>query len=206
MIKVWGRTNSINVQKVMWAIGEADLAHERVDAGGKFGRLDTPEYGEFNPNRRIPVLQDGENVVWESHSCVRYLAACYSPGKLWAQDAGRRSLADRWMDWKSTTLQPQLHVLFWGLIRTPEDRRDLAAIAAAEVEIQPIWSLLDAHLAEHDFVAGAQLTMGDIPLGCAWWRYSHLPIRQPDYPFIARWFARLQDRSAYREHVMIDVT
>lgn len=206
MLKVWGRPNSINVQKVMWTIGELELAHERVDAGGAFGGLDTDAYGRLNPNRRIPVLQDGELAIWESQACVRYLAAQYGNESIWPEDAGERSLADRWMDWKITTLQPQLHVLFWGLVRTPEADRDVTAITQASQDIQPLWSLLDNHLSGNRYVSGQHLGIGDIPLGCAWWRYINLEIDRPDYPNIALWYQNLKIRDAYRNHVMIEVT
>ena len=83
MLTVWGRTNSINVQKVAWTVAEVGVAHERVDAGGAFGGLDTEAYGAMNPNRKVPTIRDGETVVWESNACVRYLAAMYGTGKLW---------------------------------------------------------------------------------------------------------------------------
>lgn len=206
MLTVWGRTNSINVQKVMWTIGELGLDHERLDAGGAFGGLGTETYGEMNPNRRIPVLKDGAVSIWESQACVRYLAAAYGTGSLWHSDAYERSLADRWMEWKVTTIQPQLHVLFWGLVRTPAAERNKADIQRASVDIQPIWGILDQHLSNQAFMAGDKLTMGDIPLGCAWWRYSHLNLEHPDYPNIQRWFETLKVRPAYQDHVMIDVT
>lgn len=119
MLKIWGRPNSINVQKAMWAVAELGLSHERKDVGGAFGGLDTEEYGILNPNRKIPVLQDGEVTVWESHSIVRYLAARYGSGSLWPADPAARALSDRWMDWKIATILPHLHVIFWGLVRTP---------------------------------------------------------------------------------------
>ncbi|MCB1833867.1 MAG: glutathione S-transferase N-terminal domain-containing protein [Geminicoccaceae bacterium] len=206
MLTIYGRTNSINVQKVMWTVGELGLDHERIDAGGVFGGLDTDEYGQMNPNRRIPVLRDGDTVVWESHSCVRYLAARYGSGALWPEDPGARSLSDRWMDWKATTLQPFLHTVFWGLVRTPADQRDDAAIARAAREIGPVWRILDNHLADSRYVAGAHLTMGDIPLGCAWWRYSNLELDRQSFPNINLWYQNLKGKEAYRRHVMIDVT
>lgn len=206
MLKVYGRPNSINVQKVMWTVGELGLDHERIDAGGVFGGLDTVAYGAMNPNRRIPVLKDGEVVVWESQACVRYLAARYGSGRLWDEDPALRSLADRWMDWKSTTLQPLLHVVFWGLVRTPEEQRDHAAIDRAGVEIRPVWQILEDHLGRRNYVAGDHFTMGDIPLGCAWWRYSNLDLDKPELPNIQSWFERLHSREAFRQHVMVPVT
>ncbi|MCX7630658.1 MAG: glutathione S-transferase [Geminicoccaceae bacterium] len=206
MIKIWGRTNSINVQKVMWAIGELGLDFERIDAGGTFGGLDTPEYGRMNPNRKIPTIRDGDVVVWESNACVRYLAAKYGAGSLWPIDPGHRSEADRWMDWMLTTLVPDLTIVFWQTIRTPPERRDMSAVRAAAARLGPIWAILDGHLAERAYVAGAEFTMGDIPVGCAFWRYVNLPIERPPLPHLEAWFERLKAREAYRTHVMLPVT
>ena len=206
MLTIYGRTNSINVQKVMWAVEELGLEHERIDAGGAFGGLDSAEYGAMNPNRRIPVLRDGETVVWESQACVRYLASKYGSNGLWAEDPAERSLADRWMDWKVTTLQPLLHIMFWGLVRTAEAERDMVAIGRAAEDIGPVWRILDEHLSESRYVAANHLTMGDIPLGCAWWRYVNLDIVRPSFPNIDLWYQALKARDAYRRHVMLPVT
>jgi glutathione S-transferase len=206
MLRIWGRPNSINVQKVMWAVGELGLGHERIDAGGAFGRLDTPEYGRLNPNRRIPVVEDGAVVVWESNACVRYLAARYGAGSLWPEDPALRAGADRWMDWMLTTLHADLLVCFLQLVRTPAEQRDAGAVAAAAGRLGPIWSVLDQHLAGRPFVAGDRLTMGDIPVGCAFWRYQSLAIERPPLPSLRRWYESLQAREPYRRHVMLPVT
>ncbi len=206
MLRIWGRTNSFNVQKVLWAAEEVGVAFERIDAGGAFGGLHTDTYTALNPNRRIPVVEDGGLALWESNATVRYLAAKYGSGALWPEDPGIRSLADRWMDWQITTLQPQLHPIFWGLVRTPEADRDAAAIAAAVAAIKPVWQLLDEHLSCRRFVAGEALTMGDIPLGCAFWRYRNLPVDRPNLPHLENWFAELERRPGYRRHVMLPVT
>jgi glutathione S-transferase len=206
MLKIWGRTNSINVQKVMWAVGELGLEHERIDAGGAFGGLDTAEYGRMNPNRRIPVLQDGDLVLWESNAIVRYLAARYGAGTLWAEDPALRSEADRWMDWMVTTLLPDMTVVFWQLVRTPENQRDMPAVEAAAKRLGPSWQILDAHLGGRRFVAGNEFSMGDIPVGCAYWRYINLDVDRPNLPNLGLWFQSLKTRDAYRQHVMLPVT
>ena len=90
MLKIWGRANSINVQKAMWAVGELELPHERIDAGGKFGGLDDSGYLTMNPNALIPTIEDGGAVVWESNAVVRYLAAKYGEGSLWSADPALR--------------------------------------------------------------------------------------------------------------------
>lgn len=206
MLTIWGRTNSVNVQKVMWAVGELELPHRRIDAGGAFGGLDTAEYGTMNPNRRIPVIRDGETVVWESNACVRYLADRYGKGGLCPEDPGARARADMWMDWMITTVQPHLHVCFWGLVRTPEADRDMAAIAAAARSLGAVWQVLDEWMSERRFVAGAELTMGDIPLGCAFYRYMNLDMERPELHNLQLWYQNLKARDAFRHHVMIPVT
>ncbi|GBD40776.1 Glutathione S-transferase GstB [bacterium HR39] len=206
MPTVWGRPNSINVQKVMWTVGELGLEHRRIDVGGPFGGLDTEEYGRLNPNRKIPTLVDGDVVVWESNAVVRYLAARYGAGTLWPEDPGERSWADRWMDWQITEVQPHLHVVFWNLIRTPPERRDADAVAKAAEALGRVWGIAEARLAAVPWLGGRRFTMGDIPLGCAYWRYRNLDIPRPDLPRLEDWFARLSERPAYRTHVMLPLS
>jgi glutathione S-transferase len=206
MLKVWGRPNSINVQKVMWAIAELGLEHERIDAGGTFGRLDDTAYAALNPNRLIPVLEDGGTVVWESNAILRYLAARYGAGSLWPEDPAARSEADRWMDWQLTTLQPSLAPVFWGLVRTPPEQRDTAAIRAHAERLGKSMQILDEHLGRRRFVAGDALTMGDIPVGCVYWRYINLDIDRPNLPNLQLWHQNLKARDPYRRHVMIPLS
>jgi glutathione S-transferase len=206
MLKVWGRNNSINVQKVMWTVGELGLEHERIDAGGRFGGLDTPAYGALNPNRLVPVIEDDGVVVWESNAIVRYLAARYGEGGLWPADPARRAQADKWMDWKITCLQPDMTVVFWGLVRTPPEQRDTARIDSAAERLGRTFAILDEHLAGHRYVAGDNLTMGDIPVGAACYRYHALPIKRPALPALESWYARLREREPFRSHVMIPLT
>lgn len=206
MLTIWGRKNSLNVQKVMWAVAELGLKHERIDVGGAFGGLDTAEYGRLNPNRRVPTVVDGDVVVWESNACVRYLAARHGEGGLWPVDPAARATADMWMDWMATTLVPDLTVVFWQLIRTPVEQRDMPAVAAAAKRLGPIWSILDAHLAGRRFVGGDRLTMGDIPVGVAYWRWRSLDIDRPELGNLARWGGELQGSDAYRTHVMLPLT
>ena len=204
MLKVWGRRNSINVQKAMWAIGELGLAHQHIPAGGQFGGLDTPAFLAMNPNGVVPVIDDAGAVVWESHAIVRYLAAQYGRGTLWAEDAATRSLADRWMDWTLGTFQPPfLGGVFWGFYRTPPEKHDKPAIARSVARTAELFQLVDKHLAVHPFLAGDSFTMGDIPLGAQLYRYFTMEIERPRLPHVEAWYARLRERPAYREHVMI---
>jgi glutathione S-transferase len=206
MLRIWGRNNSINVQKVMWTVGELGLEHERIDVGGAFGGLETAEYGKLNPNRRVPTVEDGDVVVWESNACVRYVAARYGAGSLWPEAPGPRARADMWMDWQASSLLPDITVVFWGLIRTPEAERDHAKIEAAAKRLGTTWRILDEHLASRRFVAGDTLTIGDIPVGAGCYRYFGLPIERPRLPSLEAWYGRLKERAPFREHVMLPLT
>ena len=112
MLKIWGRNTSINVQKVMWAIGELGVPHERIDIGGPFGKNNEPFYLAKNPNGLVPTLEEDDGfVLWESNSVVRYLAAKFGTGSLEPADLKARASAGRWMDWQLTVCAPAIHGL-----------------------------------------------------------------------------------------------
>jgi len=204
MVRIWGRRSSFNVQKVLWLAGELGLAYEHVPAGGDHGGLDRPEFRALNPHGRIPVLQDGDLAVWESHAILRYLAARYGQGVYWADDPATRAPIDGWMDWAQTALQPAfLGGVFWGHYRTPEAERNWPAIRAAVAETTAQFRLLDAALAAGPFLAGDRLTLADVPAGTTLYRYFELDIERPPLPNVEVWYTRLQARPAYREHVMV---
>lgn len=204
MLKVWGRRNSQNVQKVMWLIGELHLAHEHVPAGGPFGGLSAPEFGALNPNRLIPVLEDDGLSIWESHTILRYLAARYGGQAYWPEDAGERSSFDRWMDWCQVLWQPAFTTgVFWGFYRTPEPERDWNSINRSIGRCSELMRIVEGVLDDRPFLAGDRFTIGDIPLGASLYRYFELEIDRPALPAVEAWYARLKARPAYREHVMV---
>lgn len=205
MLKLWGRASAINVQKAMWAVGETGLPHERIDVGGKFGGLDEPDYVAKNPNRRVPTLEDGELILYESGAIVRYLAAKYSPEELWSQDESERALIDQWMEWTVSTLYPDFIALFWLVFRTPVANRDAKRIAAVNAAANKSYQILDNHLAHREFLVGDRFTAADIPAGMTLYRYFEMKeIDLLDLPNLRRWYAALCERPAYQTHVMLD--
>jgi len=180
MLKVWGRKNSMNVQKVMWALAELGLPNERIDAGGAFGQTKDPQYLAINPNALVPTLVDGDFTLWESNSIVRYLAARHDDNRrLEPADLQVRARAQMWMDWQLSVLQPSQRDLFWGLIRTAPDKRVAAAIDASRAKNTNAMAMLDAQLARTTYVAGDAFTYGDIPVAINAYRYWALV---PDHP------------------------
>lgn len=204
MLKIWGRRTSFNVQKVMWLIGELDIAYEHIPVGGNFHGLDTPEFLAMNPHERIPVISDNGIIIWESHAILRYLAARYGHTRFWSDDAAIRSQADRWMDWSQTTLQPDfLTGIFWGFYRTPEPQRNWNAIQESIKRCAKHFQLLDSILKNQPFLGGNTITLADIPAGTTLYRYFELEIERPVIPHVEAWYKRLQEHPAYCEHVMI---
>lgn len=203
MLTVWGRRSAFNVQKALWAIGEVGLAYEHIEVGGPARGLDDPEFRAKNPHGRIPVIDDDGFIVWESNSIIRYLGAKYGVGHLWDSDPATRSLADRWMDWGLAKAQRDFLDLFWAFYRKPVKDHDPAFIADSLARCTANYRLLDAHLADRPFLAGDRFTMGDIPAGTTLFRYFELDIERPAVPHVEAWYARLCERPAYREHVML---
>ncbi|MCX7961887.1 MAG: glutathione S-transferase family protein [Burkholderiales bacterium] len=199
MIKVWGRTNSVNVKKVLWCLEELRLPYERIDAGMQYGVVDTPEYRRLNPNGLVPTIEDGDFVLWESHAIVRYLAASYGKGVLWPREERARAIANQWMDW-TFTLQAALRPVFWGLVRTPPEARDPAAIEDGRRRTAQLLDILDGALADRAYLAGV-FSMAEIVLGCHVHLWMRLPIERPAHPNVRAWFARLVARPAFRKVV-----
>ena len=205
MLNIWGRISSINVRKVVWCAQELGLTFQRTEAGGKFGVVQTDEYRRLNPNALVPAIDDGEGAqrvsLWESNVIVRYLCAKHAPGALYPTELAARFDAERWMDWQQTTFNPASGAAFRQLIRTPANERNPAVIAASIAATEPLFALLDAHLATREFMLGEHFTMADIPLGCEAHRWFGLPAadyQRPAWPNVERWFGQLRARAGAR--------
>lgn len=205
MLKIWGRKTSVNVQKVMWAVAELGLAHERIDAGGPFGKTDTPEYGAMNPNRLVPVLDDGGFILWESNAIVRYLSETYGRGSLAPEGRHAFARADQWTDWATTTLYADIiSTCFIQLVRVTAAERNMALLEAAAKRAGERLAILDNHLADRHFILGDGLTMADIGVGTLMYRYWNMDIPRPRLAHVEAWYQRLTARKGYQDHVMID--
>ena len=203
---VWGRPTSSNVMKVLWTLEELGLPFERIDVGGAFGRTGTPEYRAMNPTGLVPTLQEGEFTLWESNAICRYLAAVHAPGTpLWPDDARARANIDHWMDAQQTVLNRPMTAVFWGLVRTPADKRDLTAVAAAIGDAAAAWRIVEAGLHARPFSAGGDFTLCDITWGVhahRWFNIDYQGLIRPDMPVLRAWYDRLCERPAYRRHIV----
>ena len=202
-MKLWGRASAFNVQKVLWLLHELGLEFEHQQVGGAYGGLDDPAFLRMNPHGRVPVLRDGDTIVWESHSVLRYLAARSGKETLWPADPAVRSHVDRWMDWSLASLQPAFMRLFWGYFRTPPQRWDRAGLQPAIDECDRFFALLDRELATQPYLAGRELTLADIPAGTALYRYFNMGQPVPRHRNVDAWYERLCAREAYRRAIMV---
>lgn len=204
MLKVYGRKSSFNLQKVMWLVGELGVPHEHIQLGGSFGGLDDTSFLAMNPHGRVPTIDDGGTVVWESHAILRYLAARYGAPSWWDPDPARRARVDQWLDWTQCTLQPDfLTGVFWGFYRTPEAQRDMPTVKAKIARTAAHMIHVERLLENHACLLGNELSLADIAVGTHLYRYFNIDIERPALPNVERWFGALQQRPAYREHIMV---
>ncbi len=207
MLKIWGRKNSSNVRKALWCAEELGLAYEAIDAGGAFGVVDTSEYRAKNPNGRVPMIEDDGFVLWESNAIVRYLAARHASGSAWyPADIQARAQAEKWMDWTTSSFAAPFRTVFWGVLRTPVEQQDWVAINAAIKECDDLLAMVEQTLSEQPYLSGAEIGMGDIPLGSFIYAWFEMPIQRAALPNVQAWYARLQQRPAYRKAVMTALT
>jgi glutathione S-transferase len=207
-MQLYGRRSSINVQKVLWCLGELGLAegvdYSRIDAGLQFGVVDTPGYRSLNPNGLVPTLVDGERVIWESNTILRYLATKHGADSLLPAEAGERSEVERWMDWQLGALWATLRVAFLGLTRTPEPQRDCEAIRKSFAESARLLRIADERLQTRNYLALDRFTLADIVVALAthrWYglndRFSELLGAQPEMRSLARWLDAQRARPAF---------
>lgn len=202
-ITLWGRSNSCNVQKVAWTLGELELPYVSVPVGGAHGGNREPDYLALNPNGLVPTLRDGDLVVWESHAVVRYLSAEYGSGLLFPMEARQRAEADQWTDWTATTFQPAWIGLFWALVRTPAERRDPEAVDKALAASIRCFEIMEQRLGRAPYLGGESFSYADIVAGVAMYRWSTMAVEHPALPNVAGWHARLNERAAFRRAVNV---
>ena len=201
-IKVWGRFSSSNVKKVMWLADEIKLEVERIDAGRQYGVVDTPAYKALNPNSKVPTIEDGDFVLWESNSIMRYLCMKYGGEALYPADPATRADIDRWLDWSLSILVPLESPLFLATIRIPPAKHDQAAIAAGTKKLAEIYAILERRLEGRDYLV-KNFSIADLGLSIfadRWLRNPFLTGR-PESARLAAWIARIRPRHGFQKFV-----
>lgn len=198
-MKLLGRRDAANVQKVLWCLSELGLAAEQENYGGSYGRTAEAAYLAVNPTGKVPTLIDAGVSIWESNTILRYLCNAYDAGSWYPQDPVRRTSTERWMDWQLAALWPGFMPLFIGLRR---ERRPLSAVQTLLVQAQAQMALLDRELARHEYLAGIEPTLAEIAVGLFVHRWFELDIPREPLPHLEAWYQRLTTRAGFRRHVM----
>ncbi len=206
MLKIWGRKNSSNVQKVLWTCEELGVAFERVDWGGPFGGNKDPAYLAMNPNGLVPTVDDGGLIIWESNTIMRHLAATRGGERLHPRDPATRTTVERWMDWQIASLAQPMGTLLFGFYRLPPEKRDPAAMEAAKQRCGELWAMVERQLEGREHIAGKDFTLADIALGMFIHRWHVYPMERAPTPRLTAWYGRLGERPGFRAHVAGPVT
>ncbi|MFL5266629.1 MAG: glutathione S-transferase family protein [Stellaceae bacterium] len=206
MLKIWGRTTSSNVQKVLWCCGELGLEYERVDLGGPFGGNQDSEYLAMNPNGLVPTIKDGDLVMWESNTICRYLCSTYDGGHLYPTAPVARTHVERWMDWQLSSIGPPMGALLFGLIRTKPEQRDHAVIEAARRKALAAWMIVEDALEDRPFLAGPEMTLAEITLGTLVYRWHAFSIERPLLKNLKAWYERMRERPPFKQYIEIPIT
>ena len=206
MLTVWGRQSSSNVQAVVWCIEELGLTYKRIDAGYKYGIVDSREYLEMNPNGTVPTLQDNQKPpIWESGAILRYLSAAYADTPFWPKDLDARTGIDMWAEWSKLNVASKFtSPIFWQAVRTPAERRDQAALDLAVQNFEKNLAIADDQLRKSQYIASDDFSMADIQFGHVLYRYYDIAVdRSSKLENVRRYYEVLTSRQAYQDHVMV---
>jgi len=205
MIKIWGRESSSNVQAVIWCLEILQLPYERLDAGFKYGVVDTPEYLALNPNGTVPTMvEDDLPALYESGAIIRHLANRYCETEFWPEDTVQRAIVDQWAEWSKINIALGFTApVFWKVVRTAPSKQNPVAIAAALDTLHVKLAIADRQLAENEYLAGSRLTLADVQFGHVLYRYFDIDIERKSLPNVERYYSMLKSRSDYQRSVMI---
>ncbi|EEY78766.1 glutathione S-transferase, N-terminal domain protein [Acinetobacter calcoaceticus RUH2202] len=199
MLKILGRDNSINVRKVLWLCEELDLEYEREDWGRGVLSTQSPEFLQLNPNGQIPVVLDGDLVLWQSNSIIRYLANAYDKEHLlYPTQAKERFFVDQWLDWQAIELNNSWTYTIMSLLRHSPDHQDPNLLQQGIDKWNRHMQMLDQQLAKTQaYVAGTEFTLADIPIGLSVQRWKATPFDHPTLSHVDQYFELLNQRAGF---------
>lgn len=201
MVKILGKSSSINVRKVLWTCAEIGIPVEQEQWGSGARSTSVPEFLQLNPNGTVPVLQDGDVTLWESNTICRYLAGTHQREDLLPSTPIARAQVEKWMDWQATDLNDAWRYAFMALVRQSAAHRDPAEVAASVARWNRLMGILDAQLAHTGaYVGGATFTLADIVLGLSVHRWMAAPIERPHLAAVHRYYEQLSKMDGYMKH------
>ena len=194
MIEVLGRKTSGNVQKVLFMLGEMGAEYERKDYGRQFGNTKTDEYLAMNPTAKVPTLTDGDTVIWESNTILRYLAATGAQD-LTGSTPAQSTQVERWMDFLLAAINVGYMAAFKGSKLEASERP--AGFGAQVGDLHAQMAILDGHVTGKQFFALDKLTIADIALAPIIGRCLNFPLDRPAMPGLESWHNAIAQRPAY---------
>jgi glutathione S-transferase len=201
MLEILGKSESINVRKVLWLCAEMQLAYEQEQWGTGFQSTQAAEFKRLNPNALVPVIRDDDFVLWESNSICRYLASQLGRTDLFPLEARARARIEQWMDWQIAELNTSWRYAFMALVRHSPAHTDTAAIGQSIQSWNRHMSLLEAQLSATDaYVAGNTFTLADIVIGLSTHRWLAAPIERPSLSAVVTYYERLSERPGFLAH------
>ena len=201
MIQLYGRRNSINVQKVSWALCELNLEFKWHDEHGKFGKVDVEIYEKINPQLIVPTLDHNGSIIKQSNAIVRYLYRKYTDVYEISKDEDI-AIAESWMEFQTTDLQLNMTPIFWGLVRNPSEDRDQELIDKNIILLNEKFEIFDKFLEGHEYILNNKFGMSDIIMGAASYRYLSLPIERPNLLNLKSWYNKISNRDCFKKNIL----
>ena len=201
MIQLYGRRNSINVQKVSWALCELNLEFKWYDEHGEFGKVNLENYEKINPQLIVPTLDHNGSVIKQSNAIVRYLYRKYTDVYEISKDEDI-AIAESWMEFQTTDLQLNMTPIFWGLVRNPPEDRDQELIDKNIILLNEKFEIFDKFLEDHEYILNNKFGMSDIIMGAASYRYLSLPIERPNLLNLKSWYDKISNRDCFKKNIL----
>ena len=201
MIQLYGRRNSINVQKVSWALCELNIEFKWHDEHGKFGTVNVENYEKLNPQLIVPTLDHNGTIINQSNSIVRYLYRKYTD-VYEISKAEHIAIAEQWMEFQATDLQLNMTPIFWGLVRNPPEDRDQDLIDKNIILLNKKFEIFDNFLSDRKYILNNSFGMSDIIMGVATYRYNSLPIERPNLVNLQNWYKKISSRNCFKKNIL----
>ncbi len=201
MIQLYGRRNSINVQKVSWALCELNLEFKWHDEYGKFGKVNVENYEKINPQLIVPTLDHNGSIIKQSNAIVRFLYRKYTDVYESSKEEDI-AIAESWMEFQTTDLQLNMTPIFWGLVRNPPEDRDQELIDKNIILLNKKFEIFDKFLEDHEYILNNKFGMSDIIMGAASYRYLSLPIERPNLLNLKSWYNKISNRDCFKKNIL----
>ena len=201
MIQLYGRRNSINVQKVSWALCELNLEFKWHDEHGKFGKVNVENYEKINPQLIVPTLDHNGFIIKQSNAIIRYLYRKYTDVYEISNDEDI-AIAESWMEFQTTDLQLNMTPIFWGLVRNPPEERNQEMIDKNISLLNKKFEIFDKFLQDRDYILNNKFGMSDIIMGAASYRYLSLPIERPNLSNLKVWYEKISKRDCFKNNIL----